>query len=188
AQSATMLCSLLTALLIAMNNILEVESAPYAMPLPFFHIPLDHGGLTILVCVFNDIINRDGGISWITSGASESGPTVYNIAGQGDNSQNVYDPTSIQYLLSAEWNTYTCFVSHRSNAQFIHRHYAGLVMKETDDEDMEDMCSERQTSLINDIQVHTDLLLIQVVRIIFLKITAFNVLMTAQAVIKCIYK
>ncbi|XP_076854131.1 uncharacterized protein LOC143509368 [Brachyhypopomus gauderio] len=170
-----------TVLLVTLNNIVGVKSAPYGTLFPFFHIPMDPGGLTILVCVFNDALNRDAGISWIRRGTSGSGPVMYNVVGEEESTFNVFDPTSMQSVGPPEWNTYTCFLSHRRPAQFMHSPTVGL---QTDDKDTQDMCSKHQSDLFNDIQIHTDLLIIYVLRIIFFKITVFNVLMTAQAVIK----
>lgn len=93
---------------------------------PFFHIPLDPGGLTILVCVVNDVLNRDGGMSWLSRGTSRARP-AYNIIGEEDNTENA---VSVQSLVSTELDTYTCFVSHRSTIRFMHRNYGGFPRKQ----------------------------------------------------------
>ncbi|KAF4074542.1 hypothetical protein AMELA_G00240570 [Ameiurus melas] len=171
--------SLLIIQLLTMDNMVNVKAAPFSTS-PFFHIPLDHGGLTILVCVVNDVLNREGGMAWLSKSTS-SNPALYNILGKED-AQNA---VSVRTLVSTEWDTYTCFISHRSTIHVKAGHYYGVQKRriDFDNGDMEHTCSEYQ-SVSNAIRAHTLLLVIQSLRIILVKITIFNVLMTAQAVIK----
>ncbi|KAL6465418.1 hypothetical protein MHYP_G00255510 [Metynnis hypsauchen] len=177
-----MLCSFLAILLMTMD-IIGMEATPYATLSPFFHIPLDPGGLTILVCVVNDVLNRDDGMSWLSRSTSRLRPVIYNVLGEEDSTENA---VSVHSLVSTEWETYTCFVSHKSTIRFMHRDYGGFQKRRTDldDEELEDMCSEHQSDFTKDIRFHTDLLIIQALRIILLKITIFNILITTHAVIK----
>lgn len=99
----------------------DVKAAPFSTS-PFFHIPLDHGGLTILVCVVNDVLNRDGGMAWLSKSTSKSNPALYNILGKED-AQNA---VSVRSLVFTEWDTYICFISHRSTIQFKAGQYYGL--------------------------------------------------------------
>lgn len=103
------------------DNMVDVEAAPFSTS-PFFHIPLDHGGLTILVCVVNDVLNRDGGMVWLSKGTRRSNPALYNVIGKED-AQSI---ESVRSLVSMEWDTYTCFISHRSMIPFKARHYYGM--------------------------------------------------------------
>lgn len=94
------------------NNVV-VKAAPFSTS-PFFHIPLDHGGLTILVCVVNDFLNRDGRRVWLSKTTDGSNPALYSILGNEDDEKAV----SVRSLVSKEWDTYTCFISHRSTIGF----------------------------------------------------------------------
>ncbi|GAA6097526.1 pre T-cell antigen receptor alpha-like [Tachysurus ichikawai] len=174
-----MLCSLLTILLFTMDNMADVKAAPFSTS-PFFHIPLDHGGLTILVCVVNDVLNRDGGMHWLSKRTSRLNPALYNALGK----ENAQDIVSLQSPVSMEWDTHTCFISHRSMIRFKVGHNYGLQKsrKGFDHDNMEHTCPENQ--IFNAVQEHTALLVIHFLRIILVKITVFNVLMTAKAVIK----
>ncbi|KAF5906617.1 pre T-cell antigen receptor alpha-like, partial [Clarias magur] len=162
------------------DNMVDVKAAPFSTS-PFFHIPLDHGGLTILVCVVNDVLNRDAGMVWLSKATRRSNPASYNVIQKEDAQSTV----SVRSLVSMEWDTYTCFISHRSMIPFNARHYYGSRRSKIDfdNNNMEHACSDYESSS-NAIQAHTVFLIIQFLRIILVKITIFNVLMTAQAVIK----
>lgn len=99
------------------GNMVDIKAAPFSTS-PFFHIPLDHGGLTILVCVVNDVLNRDGGAGWL----SGSNPALYNLLGNEDAQKAV----SVPSFVSMEWDTYTCFISHRSMIIFKAGHNYGF--------------------------------------------------------------
>lgn len=106
---------------LSVDNMMDVKAAPFSTS-PFFHIPLDHGGLTILVCVVNDVLNRDGGKAWFSKRISRANPALYNIQGEEDGQNQV----SVRSLVSTEWDTYTCFISHRSMIRFKVGHKFGL--------------------------------------------------------------
>lgn len=106
---------------LTVDNMVNVKAAPFSAS-PFFHIPLDHGGLTILVCVVNDVLHREGGMAWLSKSTSSSNPGLYNILGKED-AQNA---VSVRSLVSTEWDTYTCFISHRSTIHVKTGHYYGL--------------------------------------------------------------
>lgn len=92
---------------------------------PFFHVPLDPGGLTILVCVVSDVLHRDTGINWLSRG---SRPTIYNVLGDEDGSQN---RVSGRPWDSSELETYTCFISQKSTVHFMQRHYTATERTKT---------------------------------------------------------
>lgn len=106
---------------LTVHNMADVKAAPFSTS-PFFYIPLDHGGLTILVCVVNDVLNRDGGMHWLSKHTSRSNPALYNIQGKED----AQDVVSVHSLVSVGWDTYTCFISQRSTIRFKVGHDYGL--------------------------------------------------------------
>ncbi|KAI5613222.1 hypothetical protein C0J50_11582 [Silurus asotus] len=98
----------------------NVKAAPFSLS-PFFHIPLDHKGLTILVCVVNDVLNRDRGMAWFSQSGSRSNSASYYILGKEDTQSAVSFPS-----LVSSWDTYTCFISHRNMIQLKAGHNYGL--------------------------------------------------------------
>ncbi|TSM85983.1 hypothetical protein Baya_8191 [Bagarius yarrelli] len=146
---------------LTVNNMEDGEAAPFFTS-PFFHIPLDHGGLTILVCVVNDVLTRDRGMHWLSKSTSRANSALYNIVGKKDAQEIV----SVQSIVSSEQDTYTCFISYRRMIPFKVGHDYGLRKSR------------------KDIRAHTAFLIIQFLRVILVKITVFNILMTAKAVIK----
>ncbi|KAK9974345.1 hypothetical protein ABG768_022447 [Culter alburnus] len=175
-----MLPTLLTTMLFTMGS----DAVPYAILSPPFHLNTDHSGLTILVCVVHDIHQGDMEVAWISSGTRGTNPAVSNLL-QGHN--GIQSAMSVISVASNEWTSYTCFVSHRGSDQHMHRHYAGFPKETTesaDDEETSNICLDHQSSLLEEVRANKDLLLIQALRILLLKITIFNILMTAQAVIK----
>ncbi|KAF7687344.1 hypothetical protein HF521_014572 [Silurus meridionalis] len=174
-----MLCSLLTILLLTMDDMVNVKAAPFSLS-PFFHIPLDHKGLTILVCVVNDVLNRDRGMAWFSQRASRSNSVSYHILGKEDAQSAVSFPS-----LVSSWDTYTCFISHRNMIQFKAGHNYGFPKSRKGFINDNIKCSHPEhQSFSAVIRAHTVFLVNQFLRIILVKITVFNVLMTAQAVIK----
>ncbi|KAL1274700.1 hypothetical protein QQF64_027514 [Cirrhinus molitorella] len=175
-----MLPTLLTTMLFTMGS----GAVPYAILSPPFHLKTDLSGLTILVCVVHDIHQGELEVAWISSGTRGINPAVSNLLQGHSGIQNTMSVISVP---SNEWMSYTCFVSHRASDQLVHRHYAGFPMETiemADDEEKLDTCLEHQSYFFEDVRTNSDLLLVQALRILLLKITIFDVLMTVQAVIK----
>ncbi|XP_051981795.1 uncharacterized protein LOC127643203 isoform X2 [Xyrauchen texanus] len=180
-----MLPTFLTTLLL----ILGTDAIPYATLSPPFHFNTDHSVLTILVCVVHDIHQGEMEVAWISGGSRGTSPAVYNLI-QGDH--GIQSAMSVISVASSEWTSYTCFVSHRGSDQLMHRHYARFPKETTEMHDLEmtgdeetfEMCLDQQSSLLEVIGANRELLFVQALRILLLKITIFNVLMTIQAVIK----
>ncbi|KAF4112932.1 hypothetical protein G5714_005477 [Onychostoma macrolepis] len=175
-----MLPTLLTTMLFTMGS----DAVPFAILSPPFHLNTDLNGLTILVCVVHDIHQGELEVAWISSGTRGSNPAVSNLL-QGHS--GIQSSMSVISVPSSKWMSYTCFVSHRGSDQLVHRHYAGFPMETTemaDDEETFDMCLDHQSSFLEDVRANNNLLFVEALRILLIKITIFNVLMTVQAVIK----
>ncbi|XP_052411443.1 pre T-cell antigen receptor alpha-like [Carassius gibelio] len=156
------------------------DAVPFAILSPPFHTDLN--GLTILVCVVHDIHRAELEVAWISSGTRGTNPPVSNLL-QG----HIQSAMSVISVPSSEWMSYTCFVSHRGSDQLLHRHYAGFPMETTgmaDDEETFDTCLDHQSSFFEDVRANGDLLFVEALRILLIKITIFDILMTVQAVIK----
>lgn len=167
---------------------METGAVPYPTLSPV-HFTTHHSGLTILMCVVHDIRQGEMELAWISSGTRGSSPAAYNLFQSVDGIQSAMSLISVA---SSEWTSYTCFVSHRVSDRLTHRHYAGLQKETTemydlemfDDEETSQMCSDHYSSFLEEVRANKDLLLVQALRVLLLKITIFNVLMTVQVVIK----
>ncbi|KAI7812489.1 hypothetical protein IRJ41_002701 [Triplophysa rosa] len=126
-----------------------------AVPYPTLssvHLTTHHSGLTILMCVVNDIHQGEMELAWISSGTRGTRPATYSLFQSVDGIQSAMSLISVA---SSEWTSYTCFVSHRVSDRLTHRHYAGLP-KETemydlekfDDEETPEMCSDHHSSFL----------------------------------------
>lgn len=179
-----MLLHLLTLQLIAMHvrsELLATLSPPHHMPGPHGS---GQGGLTILVCVISNILNGDLEVAWISRRSAGAQPAPFNLIRGQDGSHSAMAVISVA---SSEWDSYMCFVSHRGFSTVTQTQYVGFPNKTTDSEQEPDQCNEHESSTFSisqAITAQTSHLIVLALRNILLKITIFNVLMTARAVIK----
>ncbi|KAI1900320.1 hypothetical protein AGOR_G00048760 [Albula goreensis] len=152
---------------------MRVEAELYATLAPPLHLPNDRGGRTILVCLVSDASKGDMVITWLSSRAGGSSPATHSLTREED---GTHSAVSVISVATDEWDSYTCFVRQSNPVRGIHRHYIDFP-----DEELDGSCYEDESEVI---QLQSDITLILALRILILKITIFNVLMTMNAVIK----
>ncbi|KAG7481397.1 hypothetical protein MATL_G00066250 [Megalops atlanticus] len=164
-----MLLGVLTIHLMAMG----VEAELIATLAPPLHLSGGRGSWTVLVCLVTDAPQANMEVTWLSSRAGGASDVPYRVAREED---GTHSAISLISVASDEWESYTCFVSYRSSARVIRRHYAGFT-----DEGLGGSCNEDVSEVIH---TQSDAMLILALRILLLKTIIFNFLMTAVAVIK----
>ncbi|KAJ8380420.1 hypothetical protein SKAU_G00011980 [Synaphobranchus kaupii] len=171
AQSSRMLLSFLTIQFIAMG----VEAEPFATLAPPFHLSRESGSRTILVCLVSHHTRGDMVVTWLSSRAGESSHITHSVAREED---GTHSAVSVISVATDEWDSYTCFITHSNPVTVIQRRYIDFL-----DEELHGSC---YADVPNAIQIQSDAMFILVLRILLLKLTIFNFLMTTNAVIKWI--
>ncbi|KAM9464697.1 uncharacterized protein ACWYII_009782 isoform 2-T2 [Salvelinus alpinus] len=143
---------------------------------PPVHLAGERVGWTLLVCVITDLGRGHLEVSWRSPGDVSPASAPYSVAGEEQDSGR--SAVAIVTVATSEWASYSCFVSHRRHARVIRTHHATFT-----DED-EESCYEHHNSVFQANGLWTDHVTLQALRLLLLKTTIFNALITACAVRK----
>ncbi|TRY95890.1 hypothetical protein DNTS_021412 [Danionella cerebrum] len=168
------------ALLTTLLLITGANAVPHNYVSPNSH----HNALTILICVVHDIHQEKMELTWISTGTTDITQAVSRIQSSKSGRTGFQSALSLISEASAQWSSYSCFFSHRGSGQTMHRHHAGFPKqkaKVTEDGETYNTCLD---TFLEDVQANRDQLFVHALRILLLKMTIFNILLTAQAIIK----
>ncbi|XP_061115710.1 pre T-cell antigen receptor alpha-like [Conger conger] len=152
---------------------LAVEAEVFATLGPPFHLPREGGSRTILVCLVSHPTRGDMLITWLSSSAGGSHSITDSVAQEEDGTHSAISVISVP---TDQWDSYTCFITHSNPAVVTQRRYSHFL-----EEEHNRSCYEDAPNVI---LTQSDAVFILALRILLLKITIFNLLMTTNAVIK----
>ncbi|XP_066568107.1 pre T-cell antigen receptor alpha [Amia ocellicauda] len=168
---------LLCILILQLVTIVGVEADIFATVAPPIHSTGGGGGRTLLVCLVSDFLHTNVEVTWLSNGTEQSQDYVtYSVAKEDDGTHSAVSLLSVD---SNEWDLYTCFVNYRRTTVVVSRQYTDIA-----DEDLDDTCYEGHRNVSEDIHNQSDAIFILALRLLLLKSTIFNFLLTMKHIVE----
>ncbi|KAL0979301.1 hypothetical protein UPYG_G00183380 [Umbra pygmaea] len=142
---------------------------------PPVHLQGERVGWTILVCVITDLGMGHLEVNWRSPREMSPASAPYSVAGDQHDSDR--SAVAIVTVATSEWASYSCFVSHRQHTKVLRTHHATFT-------ELGESIHKHPNQVFEAIGWWTDHVTLQALRLLLLKTTVFNVLVTTCAVIK----
>ncbi|XP_076746931.1 uncharacterized protein LOC143421484 [Maylandia zebra] len=151
-----------------------VEGDVLASLAPPVHLSGERLGWTLLVCIVNDFRRGHLEVSWSSASEGHMPTTPYSIA--LTRKHNVPNVVAVITVTTRDWPSYSCSVSRKRHSKSKRRR------RITSSDHQDKLCHEEEK--IKGIDVWTNTVVILVMRLLLMKILAFDTLMTIYVVIK----
>ncbi|XP_056888396.1 uncharacterized protein LOC130525547 [Takifugu flavidus] len=152
----------------------RVDADVLASLAPPVHLSGEKLGWTLLVCMVADLRRGHLEVSW--SSASEGHISMLPYIVDTDRKHRGHSAVAVITVATTDWPSYRCSASHRRHKRVTRRHQSSPPGHE------EQICSEDEAA--QDVVVWTNAVTVALLRLLLVKIIAFNTIMTIHAVIK----